>query len=133
MPIKHPAWYLRNPSKGGELVGDLRTVRDIVEGHQKFLVDLRDRPTVIEGQRREIVDAVENQGWAFFWSEILQDRVAVVRDERVKVPAAVAELPIYTVNELVRIGMLGKGKRLSMKDLRMIHVTKKVLDGTVVR
>ncbi len=139
-PIKHPAYYLRNSGSTAELVGDLHQVHRIVEGYRKVEVDLKDRPTVIEGQRREIVEAINEQGWAFFWSEILEDRIAVVSEtvlnrkkKRRKPPQAITELPTYTVDELVRIGMMGKGRMVKVEDLRRIHAAKKVLNGTIVK
>jgi len=142
MPVLHPAWYLRNPKNRDQLIGDLMVVRRIVEGVEKIPVDMSDRPTVIEGQRQDIVHAIKEQGWAFFWSEILQDKIAVV-DETVlgrkrkaskkKLPKAIAALPTYTTDELVKIGMLGKGKLMKVEDLRRIHMVKKVLEGVVVQ
>jgi len=48
------------------------------------------------------------------------------------VPPMYDGLARYTVEELVRIGEAGEGMKLTVGDLRRVHLVKQYLGGTVV-
>ena len=56
----------------------------------------------------------------------------MVRDELVTVETRHRYLPRYTVQELVRLGELGRGAKMSEETLRNVHLVKR-LGGTVVQ
>lgn len=132
-PIKHPAYYLRNRKMTSELTTDLLRVHDIVRGAERVQVDLREWPLTIEGTASELAEAIRKQGWAYMWSTILEDKIAIVRDEKVKRPHAIRGLPTYSLDELVRVRMLGQARKLGVKDLKRIHAAKKAFDGVIVQ
>jgi hypothetical protein len=78
-----------------------------------------------------LTQLLDEHGWAVIDSTRLQSRVVVVKDNVVKVPAKYAMLVRYSVEELVRLGELGRGKELTTAELNSIHLVKHI-GGTVV-
>jgi DNA polymerase len=132
-PVKHPAYYLRNRETTLELVNDFSRVHSIHTGVEKIQVDLREWPLTIEGSDSDLVAAVRRQGWAFMWSNILEDRIALTKTEKTRVPKTIADLPRYSIDEMVRILMLGSAGKMRMRDLQRIHAAKKAFDGVIVQ
>jgi len=76
--------------------------------------------------------ALDEQGYAVWDSTKLDDRVVVLIDELTKVPSKYSKLIRYTVEELVRIGELGRGETMATDTLRKVHLVKS-LGGTIIR
>lgn len=130
IPTYHPAYVLRNRAVRGLVEHDLGLAFDIAYGHkwnQPLLT-----PSLSKGNSEDLVYALHNEGFAVWDSERLGDTVVVVKDLLVKVPAKHGHLIRYTVEELVRIGELGKGENMTLDTLRNIHLVKS-LGGTIVQ
>ncbi len=81
---------------------------------------------------KDLTAALDGQGYAIWDSANLDDTVMVVKDDLVKVPAKHSHLIRYSVEELARIGELGRGEDMATDDLRKVHLVKS-LGGTIVR
>lgn len=132
IPTYHPAYILRNPKAGVHLKQDIRLGVDIALGRKWW------PPVSTQGLRfaddfgPAFTSAIDTQGWADVYSRRLQDEVMVVKTDETTVPINYLNLPRYTVEELVRIGEAGKGQKMTVGDLRRIHLVKQYLGGKVV-
>lgn len=129
IPTYHPAYVLRNRSSRSIVEHDLKTAFDIAYG-RNWEQPLRVTP-ISDTAHGDMARMLDQQGYAVWDSDVLDDRVVVARDNLVKVPARHANLPRYTVQELVRIGQLGKGTTVDDETFRKIHLVK-ALGGTIV-
>ncbi len=133
LPTFHPAYILRKPKLKTDLVLDIRLAFNIVHGHEwwePFSIEHTLKPG--RNGNRFFVRILDTQGWVVIDSAKLDDRIVVVKDDIVKVPTKHAHHIRYTVQELVRIGELGRGHGLPTSELRAIHSVKS-LGGAVVR
>jgi len=130
VPTYHPAYILRNRKQESVLVNDIRLAFQIYRGDKWWPPIVR---TVAKGTKKnkELGYALEHQGWALVYSERLEDEIIVVKDDQVKVPIAHGKKIRYSMEELVRLGELGRGHRLSKGELASVHLVKS-LGGTVV-
>ena len=133
IPAYHPAYILRNRSEKVATQNAIGLAFDIAYGRKWW------KPTSIDtlakdngDEAAKIAYAIKQQGWAVIDSERLQDRVIVVRDELVTIETKHRSLPRYTVQELVRLGELGRGANMTEEALRSVHLVKR-LGGTVVQ
>jgi len=129
LPIKHPAWYLRNRDKVGELIADLTVAARILDGYERIPVG---SVKTVKGHDGDIGKALEKQGWVFLYSKVLEDKILVLRDWNVEPPGALADLPTYTVAELLKLRMLGEGSRPDPAVLQAIHTLKVQVGGEVL-
>jgi len=106
VPTYHPAYVLRNRNARGLVEADLGLAFDIAYGH-KFQQPLLIEP-LSKGSTKDLAYALDSQGYAVWDSDRLGDTVVVVNDILVKVPTKHGHLIRYTVEELVRIGELGR-------------------------
>jgi len=125
VPTYHPAYVLRQMKMRAVTERDIGLAFKIVNGASwwkplfvKPLAKPNDKST------KDLTYALDTQGWATIDSSRLNDRIVVVKDDIVKVPVKHASLIRYTVEELVRIGELGRGKRLTVGELNAIHLVK---------
>jgi len=132
VPTYHPAYVLRQPKMRSITEHDIRTAFKIVNGHS-WWEPLYIKPLAKPGDKttQDLTYALDAQGWAIYDSSRLNDRIIVVKDDVVKVPAKHIPLIRYTVEELVRIGELGRGKQLTTGEFNSIHLVKR-LGGTVI-
>lgn len=130
IPTYHPAYVLRNHRSRGSVEAALKLGFDIAYGRNwKQPVNasmLSDTAT------KDLTAALDSAGYATWDSAKLGDTIVVVKDELVKVPTKHSHLIRYTVEELVRIGELGKGEDMATDDLRKVHLVKS-LGGTIVQ
>jgi len=132
IPTFHPAYVLRKPSLEETVTRDINLAFRIVDGHE-WWEPLTFKPLAKpdDDTNTDMLNMVDAQGWALIDSSTLNDRIVVVKDDVVKVPARYANHVRYTVEELVRIGELGRGKKPTVGELASIHLVKR-LGGTVV-
>jgi len=133
LPTYHPAYILRKPKLKTDLVLDIRLAFNIVNGSEwwePFGIEHTMNPR--SHKESYLARLLDSQGWAVIDSAKLDDRIVVVKDDIVKVPVKYAHHIRYTVQELVRIGELGRGHGLPTSELRAIHSVKS-LGGAVVR
>jgi hypothetical protein len=132
IPTFHPAYVLRKPNLKKTVTHDIELAFKIVNGNKwpkpHFVRPLA-KPN--DDDSALLTQLLDEHGWAAIDSTRLQQRVVVVTDTVVKVPAKHSLLIRYTVEELVRIGELGRGKQLTTAELNGIHLVKH-LGGTVV-
>ena len=130
IPTYHPAYILRNRSSRRVTETDIKLAFDIAYGRN--WKDPVSASTLSDTATQDLSYALDEQGYAVWDSGRIGDRVVVARDELVKVPAKHSRLIRYTVEELVRIGELGKGETMPTDALRKVHLVKS-LGGTIVR
>jgi hypothetical protein len=132
IPTFHPAYVLRKLKLKSTVTHDIKKAFRIVNGHEwwepTFMSPLA-KPK--DDDSKLLTQLLDEQGWARIYSHRLADNVVVVKDDIVKVPAKHVGLIRYSVQELVRIGELGRGKQLTTSELDGIHLVKH-LGGTVV-
>jgi DNA polymerase len=137
VPAYHPAYILRNRAMMPVLVGSLKFALTLRRGSSEY----RPLPTPpweqveIEGTKgSDLAGPLKKNGWVFLYSQTLGTQIVIIQHEGKKVPAAIAHLPRYTVDELMRVGLLGEGRRKgwTKSALRTLNMVKYELDGTVV-
>lgn len=134
LPIYHPAYFLRNTDKLETFTKDLMLARRILDGYERIPVGSVD---TIKGHDGVVGEALRKQGWVFLYSRVLEDKILVVTDKVADknlegVPAAVKELPVYTIGELMRLRMTFEGADLPKRELQKVHAAKVAFGGRVV-
>ncbi len=133
IPTFHPSYGLRKPKVQPLIKRDIALAFKIVNGSEWWEpMNVSVLATDRDKEARDLTALLDARGWAVIDSVRLQDRIVVVKDDLVKVPIKHVDLIRYNVEELVRIGELGSGQRLSTSMLHAIHLTKS-LGGKVVR
>jgi uracil-DNA glycosylase family 4 len=133
MPAYHPAYVLRNRSAKLVTETAVKLAFDIAYGRAWWPpISTKGLSSDSNGEATKIAYGLLHEGYVVIDSKRLKDRVVVVRDDLVKVPKKHHLLPRYSVQELVRLGELGKGARMTKKNLRRVHLVKH-LGGTIVR
>jgi hypothetical protein len=95
-----------------------------IRQHKNEILAILTRPKLVEGTPRwhaeQIAQAVKKEGICIFWSEVLGEMVAYVRDDTYKclVPCGIVT---YTQQELTELF----GGNRSPKALRLIHEAKR--------
>ena len=131
IPTYHPAYILRNRSAKTVTQNDIGLAFDIAYG-RKWWNPIQVSSLTKDKDSKSLGYMLDKQGWAVVDSKRLKDRVLVVNDELVKVAPKHRKLPRYTVQELVRLGELGKGAAMTKDNLRKVHLVKS-LGGTIVQ
>lgn len=149
LPIWHPAYVLRSgwaSEVGDQFLNDWRLVQRVLTGGEAA-PDLGIVKTLGEGATDDageqmgllhpgetMTERIERQGWVLLDSELVGDTMLIVdRSKKPKLPKSVLGIPQYTTDELWRLG-LGEGKGLTVtgKELRRIHMLKKIVKVEVV-
>ena len=135
VPAYHPAYILRNRDAWWTLIDTLRFALDL-----RFAEDLP-LPTPIweqvemEGTKSaDIAKPLKKKGYVVIFSRTLGTQIVLLQYEGKKPPATYAHLPQYTIDELIRVGVMGKGRQSgwTRKALRTLNMVKYELEGTVV-
>ena len=129
VPTYHPAYVLRNRNSRGLVESDLKVAFDIAYG-RNWQAPTRVEP-LSKPDTRSLTNSLDTQGYAVWDSARLDDTIIVIRDELIKVPTRHSHMIRYSVEELIRIGELGKGEDMSTDDLRKVHLVKS-LGGTII-
>jgi DNA polymerase len=134
IPTFHPAYVLRKPNLKKVVTKDINKAFRIANGFEwpepQFIRPLA-KPN--DEDSALLTQLLDKRGWAAIDSTRLQQRVVVVTDTVVKVPAKYSTLIRYTVEELVRIGELGQGHRLTTSELNGIHLVKHLGGSVLIR
>jgi len=133
IPTFHPAYILRKPKLKAELAADIRLAFKIVNGSEwwePFRIEHTMKPNR-EGDKY-LANMIDAHGYAVIKSAKFDDTIVVVKDTIVKVPPKYHNFIRYTIQELVRIGEMGRGHGLPTSELRAIHALKS-LGATVIR
>lgn len=138
IPTYHPAYVLRNRDAFSTLVDSLQFALALRHGDS----DAHPLPTPaweqveIDGTRgTDISGPLKKKGYAFLYSKTLGTQIVILAHEGAKYPSSLAHLPRYTVDELIRVGLLGQGRRSGWTKgaLRTLNMVKYELDGVVVQ
>lgn len=137
IPAYHPAYILRNRDAFDSLVNSLRFALALRFG------DSESRPLpypiweqmTVEGKKgTDLAGSLKKKGWAFLYSKTLNTQIVVLQHEGSKFPDALAHLPRYTIDELLRVGLMGEGRSAgwTKSALRTLNMVKYEFDGVVV-
>ncbi len=137
VPTYHPAYVLRNRDAMLECIEDYRLAFNIAYGKAWEPPPINTALIGTEPDREVIGAELADQGWTLVYSPRLEAEVIVMQDKHVLLKKAhrrgieEGSLIAYTVEEMVRLGEYGKGKRLTTDQLRAVHFVKS-LDAVVV-
>lgn len=126
----HPAYVARQPQWRGPFTKQIQLALEIVRGDQGVFDDRRIplNEVEVEGWTKDLRDRLRLKGWANVSLQGLQGEVVrVIRDPHVIHPQT--DLTTYTIDELVRLGEIGRGWR---SDMERIHAIKSQLGGQIV-
>jgi len=129
IPTWHPAYILRNPAKRPELVADLKMAVGLARGTFLYPTAKADDLT-LEGVG-DIGPRLTDPGWVHIFSHRLEAEVVVARDRSVEIPPPDAELPRYTLQELLALGIMGRRRTIPLDELRAVHTAKVAFKGTI--
>lgn len=131
----HPAYVLRNRNMAGLLVTDLKVAADTVSGLTELDISIKEiSPYDIDRSLGEGVhDHLRRRGWVTVKLRRIQVTVTVVPNEKGKyrVPPKAGDYPVYTLSELMRLGIISRQHTLSPTTLRRIHEVKVGLGATL--
>lgn len=131
IPTFHPAYALRNPQAGKTILDDIRTAYQLQQGEETL--PSSDYLTMTSLSDSSLIEKLASQGYAIVRLTRVEDVVLVLKDEGVTPPSRLADkLVTYTLEELIRMGEVGKAARFNSTDNKRIHLVKKMLGATVV-
>ena len=88
-----------------------------------------------EGKRGvSYLPLLESQGWILLHSKVLNCQITVTMNDGITVPENLRHLPSYLLDELIKIGLAGKGRRSgwTREALRTMHMVRSEFKGTVI-
>jgi uracil-DNA glycosylase family 4 len=136
IPTFHPAYILRNPRVKPLFVNDLQLAAAIFRGDKWWPPITGTLPInggIVDSEDVARLHATLTANhWALVRSSKLEDDIVIVEDDLVKVPMKYVNYPRYTVQELVRVGSMGRGGQPTLGELAAIHLVKR-LGGTIVQ
>lgn len=135
VPAYHPAYILRQPGRKGEFINQVGVAGKILSGEVGWPALPRDAFDFLPSKYAKKIWDKSQPGYALVYSGRLRDLIVVTRDDRVRVPNRIAEQgATYTLEELAKIGQsVGRaGKKLTVGDLKAIHLVKAELGGKVM-
>ena len=133
IPTFHPAHALRNPAAGKEILEDIRAADRLQKGEETLPSDTYLGMLDQGIQTDTLVDRLTDEGYAVINLHRIEDTVVVTKDSNVSVPDTISSsYVVYTLEELLRMGELGKAARFNTVDYKRIHLVKKILGATVI-
>ena len=138
VPTYHPAYALRNRSAEGMIAEGLTIALAIAHGKRKGPYPPLNETPIDGVMRRRLGDKLEKFGWAAIHSDLLGDRIVIVRDDfnskmEKTIPLNARGLSRYTLDELMKVGLLGRGDRVWTKEaFRNLHTVRDAFRGEVV-
>lgn len=134
VPTFHPAYILRNRGAFPEFVGDLQLALALRFMEDKPLpVPAWDQVEVDGMAMTKLGPALEKKGYAFLYSATLGTQIVITKQEGIRIPPSLRHLPHYTLDELVRVGLMGRGREWTKTALRNLHMVKSEFEGMVVQ
>ena len=134
VPTFHPAYGLRDPRKLPMIQSDISLAVDIATGKIDYpRVELATVEQWDSNENRSQMAArLEKNGWVVVHSHRLGATILYVRDAKVKIPRKHISLPVYTIDELVRLGEISRRSPANKDIMQSVHLFKTVLEGEVV-
>ncbi|KKL83665.1 hypothetical protein LCGC14_1972430, partial [marine sediment metagenome] len=136
VPAYHPAYILRNRDLFTEFIKVLRFALAISLGEDIPLPTPIWDQVKIDGTSGETIESsIKKKGYAFLYSKTLGTQIVILQHEGQKPPSALEHLPRYTLDELIRVGLMGKGRRAgwTRRALRNLNMVKYEFEGMVVK
>ncbi len=129
----HPAYALRNPDKKDTIRTTLQLALALRFGRAQTPWPAWEQVDVLGKKGTDLGPSIDKQGWALAYWEALGQQV-VVTDPRKKatIPSAIAHLPRYEVEELIAMGEIGKGRKVTAEMVQAIHMVKHEFGGTIM-
>jgi hypothetical protein len=107
---------LANPANSANQVGGVSNFSEISN-----LPDLKIKTSQFSVE--EATELYRERGWIQIWAGYLNQRIYLVRDEKVKVPDS--SIPKYTQAEMQSL------KDLTLDELKTLHEAKVIFKGTI--
>ena len=136
IPAYHPAYILRNRKDFSTFVKTLQLALAIRWGEDRPLPTPIWDQVEIDGTKGTTIEgSIKKKGYAFLYSRTLGTQIVVLEHEGKKVPPALEHLPRYSLDELIRVGLMGKGRRAgwTRQALRNLNMVKHEFGGTVIQ
>jgi hypothetical protein len=132
-PTYHPAYALRNRNEEATIRDSLRFAMALRWGKEVLPIPPHEQVTFDGKPAKDYLPLFEKKGWVLFHSETLNCQVVMVKDlDKTKVPSGIAHLPRYSFDELVKVGVIGKGREWKKGAVRRLHMVRAEFDGEVV-
>ena len=132
LPTYHPAYILRNRDMKGVLVADLRLASAIVEGRHWPKIDPATVTFSDVDQSEALKKKLARDHWAVVYSRVLEDKIIVLEHADIPYPHRYGLLPVYTMEELAKVGEFGIRHGLTRDMVEKLHLVKRVFGGEVV-
>lgn len=133
IPTFHPAYALRNPQAGKQILTDIRSAVALQQGEDELPTKYYLDAIRADEKGQDIITTLGEKGYAVLRLHRVGDVVLVVRDETVTPPDFLADkYVVYTLSELLRMGEVGKAQQFDDDDYERVHLVKKVLGATVL-
>jgi DNA polymerase len=132
LPTYHPAYILRNRDMMGVLTADLRLAKAVVGGRHWPKIDPATITFSDENQSEALKQKLARDHWAVMYSRTLEDKIMVLEHADVAYPHRYGLLPVYTMEELAKVGEFGLRSRLTRDMVEKLHVVKRMFGGEVV-
>ncbi len=136
VPAYHPAFILRNRNLFSEFIKTLRFALALSFGEDQPLPTPIWEQVEIDGTGGETIkSSINKKGYAFLYSRTLGTQIVILEYEGKKPPSALEHLPRYTLDELIRVGLMGKGRKAgwTRRALRNLNMVKYEFEGMVVK
>jgi DNA polymerase len=131
IPTFHPAYALRNPAASKQILDDIRAAARLQQGEESLPTE--EYLSMTNLSDTDLVDQLSDRGYAVLRLSRVEDVVLVVRDADVSPPAHLEDkLVVYTLEELIKMGEVGKAARFNSVDYKRLHLVKKLFGGEVV-
>lgn len=143
----HPSYALRNtgtienywdapseekPEIADEIVKSLRAALALSKGEMVPKIPW-DRVEFNGVSGEKLGDALKKKKWALIDSKTFGCQIVVLKQEGVRLPRAVENVPRYTVDELWRLGEIGGNRGGWTRDeLRSLHMLKTEFGGEII-
>lgn len=133
----HPSYALRNIDAQAEIRRTLEWALNIYHGD--LSIPRPDKVAewkeigLVDGSGRNIGEALQKQKWVLVHSTVLNTQIVVKLQAHVKVPAALTGVPVYLLDEWVKMGLAGaKRGGWTVDEMRRMHFVKMEMNGMVV-
>lgn len=134
IPTYHPAYALRNRYEVDTIENSIKMALALRWGKQVLPYPAHDQVDFEGKPGIDYLPQLEKFGWVLLHSKLLNCQIVMVKDEDTVTSGTVAHLPRYTFDELVKVGVAGKGRTAgwTKQALRTLHMVRAEFDGTVV-
>lgn len=133
----HPSYALRNIDAQAEIKKTLEWALNIYHGD--LSIPRPDKVAewkeigLVDGSGRNIGEVLKKQKWVLIHSKVLNTQIVVKLSDFVKVPTALDGVPVYLLDEWVKMGQAGaKRGGWTVDELRRMHFVKAEMGGTVM-